>query len=65
MRIVINQEPRELPEGMTLAEAVDLLQLSGPFAVAVNQEFVPRSQYAQVLLREGDQLEILTPAAGG
>ncbi|MCJ2543053.1 sulfur carrier protein ThiS [Thermostichus vulcanus] len=65
MRIVINQEPRELPDGLTLAEAVALLEVSSPFAVAVNQNFVPRTQYAQTPLQEGDQLEILTPVVGG
>ncbi|MGQ9838559.1 MAG: sulfur carrier protein ThiS [Cyanobacteriota bacterium] len=65
MRVFINQEPRELPDGLTLAEAVALLQVSSPFAVAINLNFVPRSQYAQTCLQEGDQVEILTPVAGG
>lgn len=65
MRVLINQEPRELPEGITLAEAIALIEVSNPFAVAVNLNFVPRTQYAQIPLQEGDQLEIITPAAGG
>ncbi|MCF2972542.1 sulfur carrier protein ThiS [Synechococcus sp. Nb3U1] len=65
MRVLINQKPCELPDGITLAEAVALIEVSNPFAVAVNLNFVPRTQYAQTALQEGDQLEIITPAAGG
>jgi sulfur carrier protein len=65
MRVLINQEPHELPEDITLAEAIALIKVRTPFAVAVNLNFVPRTQYAQTPLQEGDQLEIITPAAGG
>ncbi|MEN9226604.1 MAG: sulfur carrier protein ThiS [Thermostichus sp. HHBFW_bins_43] len=65
MRVLINQEPHELPEGTTLADAVLTVGANGPYAVAVNLNFVPRTQYAQTLLQEGDHVEIITPAAGG
>jgi sulfur carrier protein len=34
-------------------------------AVAVNGEVVPRSQWAEVALRDGDRVEVLTAAQGG
>ncbi|ALO43458.1 sulfur carrier protein ThiS [Pseudoalteromonas sp. SS15] len=36
-----------------------------PFAVAVNGQFVPRSQCAVAELKEGDQIELLSPIQGG
>jgi sulfur carrier protein len=34
-------------------------------AVAVNGEFVPRSQHAETKIGEGDSVEILSPQQGG
>ncbi|MFS8855413.1 sulfur carrier protein ThiS [Synechococcus sp. H55.7] len=65
MRVLINQKPYDLPEGTTLAEAIAQVEISGPFAVAVNLEFVPRAQYERTRLQEGDQVEIVAPVAGG
>lgn len=35
------------------------------FAIAINRRFIPRSQYANQLLNEGDTIEILAPMQGG
>ncbi|MEM9487619.1 MAG: sulfur carrier protein ThiS [Myxococcota bacterium] len=37
----------------------------GAVAVAVNGVFVPRSQHATHVLRDGDALELLAPMQGG
>ena len=64
--IVLNGEPRAVTEGSTVAALVAELGLS-PQQVAVekNREIVPRGAHAQVVLREGDQLEIVTFVGGG
>ena len=42
------------------------MQLTGKrVAVERNGEIVPRSQYAQIDLRDGDQLEIVVAVGGG
>ncbi|HEX5805066.1 MAG TPA: sulfur carrier protein ThiS [Macromonas sp.] len=65
MRVFINQTPHELPTGATLADAVAASGASGPFAAAVNLQFVPKTRYAQTPLAEGDQIEIIAPVTGG
>lgn len=65
MQVFINQTPYELPEGATLADAVAALTASGPFAAAVNLQFVPKTRYVQTLLADGDQIEIIAPVTGG
>jgi sulfur carrier protein len=65
MNVFINQQPFTLPTNATLADAVTAHGATGPFAVAVNLCFVPRSQYAQTPLAEGDQIEIIAPVTGG
>lgn len=34
-------------------------------AVAVNGTFVPRTQHAETLIKNGDQIEIVAPMQGG
>lgn len=65
LNLLINQKPHQLPAGATLADAVALLGLHMPFAAAVNLQFVPRSQHAQHVLQDQDQVELITPVTGG
>lgn len=37
----------------------------GPFAVAINKEFVPQADYKSTILRNGDELELVIPMQGG
>ena len=65
MHVLINQQPHELPEAATLADAIAALRPPPPFAAAVNRQFVPRPAYAQRQLRPGDEVEIIAPVTGG
>jgi sulfur carrier protein len=65
LNLLINQQPHRLPAGATLRDAVELLGLKPPFAAAVNLEFVPRGQYAQRILSDGDRIELIAPVTGG
>ena len=65
MKVTINQRPCELPTGATLAQAVAASQRTPPFAAALNRQFVPKTQYDQTLLQEGDQIELIAPVVGG
>lgn len=66
MDIVINGEPRRLPDGTSLAEAVALLTSSAAgLAVALNGEVVRRPAWAGTELAAGDEVEVLTAVQGG
>jgi sulfur carrier protein len=65
MNILINDIPRELPDGATLADAIALIAPVPPFAAAVNKQFVPRSGYAARGLQNDDQVEVIRPVTGG
>jgi len=65
LNLLINQQPHRLPVGATLRDAIELIGLKPPFAAAINLEFVPRSQYAQRLLADGDRIELIAPVTGG
>jgi sulfur carrier protein len=65
VQVTINKLAYEMAQTATLADAVALLQPRGPFAAAVNMEFVPKNQYPLKQLQAGDRIEIILPVTGG
>ncbi|WP_065942764.1 sulfur carrier protein ThiS [Pseudomonas sp. 25 R 14] len=66
MRIQLNGEPYELPDGETVAALLARLELTGRrVAVELNQDIVPRSQHPDTALAEGDQIEVVHAIGGG
>ena len=65
MKVIINKQEHELAAQATVADAVAAIEAKPPFAAAVNTQFVPRTQYAQHPLKEGDRVEIISPVTGG
>jgi sulfur carrier protein len=66
MQIEVNGQPREVPEGTTIAGLLSELDVKLPHvAVEVNLEVVPRAQHPQHQLRAGDRLEVVTLVGGG
>ena len=66
MKIQLNGEPHELPDGCTAEQLVNEMGLSGRrLAMEVNREIVPRSEYAGKVLHEGDQVEVVHAIGGG
>ena len=65
MKILLNQQPTDLPAQASVQDALALLAPRPPFAVAVNTTFVPNTRYAQQALQSGDRVEIISPVTGG
>jgi sulfur carrier protein len=68
VRLVLNGEPRELPDGATVADAVDASgapESHAGVAVAVDGEVVPRGVWRRQALAEGQQVEVLQAVQGG
>lgn len=65
MHIVVNNEAIELEQEMNIAQFIDWFKQTGNFAVAVNMEFIPRSLYAETVLKDKDKIEIVQPMQGG
>jgi thiamine biosynthesis protein ThiS len=66
MNLTINGEARVLPPAETVAALVDQLGMkSDRVAIELNREIVPRSQWEQTPLRDGDRLEIVQFVGGG
>lgn len=66
MRIQLNGESFELPDGETVAALLTRLDLTGRrVAVELNLDIVPRSLHAETALTEGDQVEVVHAIGGG
>ncbi len=66
LSITINGEPHGVTDGLSIADLIANLGLN-PKKVAVerNLEIVPRSTLADVMLADGDALEIVHFVGGG
>ena len=66
MNIILNGKQQTLEPESTLQ---DLLETKGYadkiVAVAVNQNFVPKSNYDAHIITDGDTIEIVAPMQGG
>jgi sulfur carrier protein len=65
IKIIINNEKYELSAKSCLADAIAIRNPKPPFAVAVNLEFIPNTQYQSTLLKMDDRIEIISPITGG
>ena len=65
MRVIVNGEEREISSSSVGALLGELDYEGTHFAIALNYDVVPRSRWAQTLLRSGDEIEIITPRQGG
>lgn len=66
MRIVVNGDEREVPDGLTIARLLEELKIETKHvAVEVNLQLVPRGRHAEHALSSGDRLEVVTLVGGG
>jgi sulfur carrier protein len=71
MKVLVNGEAREFPEGTSVTDAItEVTGRAGPeqtsgIAAALNDEVVRRQDWAATTLKEADRLEVLTAVQGG
>ena len=66
MDVIVNGEPRALPEGATVASVLADLDLpERGIAVALDREVVPRGQWDRTVLGDGARLEVVRAVQGG
>jgi len=66
LQLIINGEKRKINESNNLADLVKELDIQAPnFAMALNQQVVPRSKYQSTAIKENDQVEIVHAVGGG
>lgn len=66
MFILLNGKQKEVPDNISVKELVELLKLNEELiAVEVDGNIIRKSEYKNYLLKEGNEVEILTLIGGG
>ena len=66
MQILFNDQPMQCVAGLTVHDLlVQLNQQQAGAALAINQQIIPREQWAQHIVQVGDQILLFQVIAGG
>ena len=65
MEVIINGEPYSLDQDCNIDKLISTLQLDGKFAIELNQNIIPRSEFINTQLQQGDKVEIVQAIGGG
>jgi sulfur carrier protein len=66
MIVTLNGEERGIPDGVTIRQLLEHLELTGgPVAVEINRAIVPRAEHATRAVAAGDTVEIVHLVGGG
>jgi sulfur carrier protein len=63
--VIVNGEQREINASRVDALLSELEYQGTHFAIAVNFDVLPKSRWAETMLKAGDEIEIITPRQGG
>lgn len=64
--LTVNGKPRDLPAGSTIASMLEAIEIDRRMvAVAHNGDVVPRATYDDVVVQEGDSVEVVRMVGGG
>ncbi|QEY50871.1 sulfur carrier protein ThiS [Legionella longbeachae] len=66
MIIYINNQPLSLDSSCTLHEMLEQKnKCAAHIAIAINNQFIPKSMFCSTILQEGDRIDLITPMQGG
>lgn len=65
MRVMVNGQHRDVAAANIQTLLTELDYAGTHFAIAVNFDVLPKSRWAETQLKDGDEIEIITPRQGG
>lgn len=66
IEVILNGDATSLEPSTSIAAMLERRGFNARYAaVAINEQFVPRTQHPMQLLQPGDRVEVLMPFAGG
>ena len=67
MQVRINGQQQTVDNNISVSNLLELLNYtdSQSIAIAINLAFIQRSHYGSVIIKEKDDIEIVTPMQGG
>jgi len=65
MNIYMNAQPFEVKKGDSVEQAVSAFGAIPPYAILLNENFLPKSEHENTLLAEDDKVEVISAIQGG
>lgn len=66
MNITVNGDRREVPDGLTVAALLEVLQMrANRVAIERNREILPRAKWQETRVQPNDSFEIVQFVGGG
>jgi sulfur carrier protein len=65
LKVFINNSGYEIAEGGTLKQALLDFEAKPPYAILMNDLFVPQSEHAFFVLTTHDKIEVISAIQGG
>ncbi|MEE8369888.1 MAG: sulfur carrier protein ThiS [Dehalococcoidia bacterium] len=66
MKITLNGKPHQLAGPTSVADLLRALDINaGQVAVALNGEVLPRDRWTQIVIADGDTVEVVRAVGGG
>lgn len=66
MKVILNGESKECPEGTTIEKLLDIYKIDkNRAAVELNLQIVPRKELSNRMLKDADIVEVVTFVGGG
>ena len=66
MTVLINGKKRVIDSNFSIIDIVESFKVEKKYlAVGLNGEFIPKQLYSEIKLKEGDEVEVVSPHPGG
>lgn len=65
IQVDVNNQPFHLAQASTVEQALIEFNAKPPYAVLLNDQFLPNSRYPNTCLANGDKLEVISAIQGG
>ncbi len=66
MQVFVNGETKKIPDGLTVSGLLEHLEIKHErVAVEINEEIVRKATYGEVMVNEGDRVEVVQFMGGG
>lgn len=65
MNITINKQILSFDEEIRLTDALEIYKPSSPYAILLNDEFLPQSEHKYTWLKDNDKIDVVGAIQGG
>ena len=65
MKVLLNGSSYSIENNCSVVALIKNLELNGKYAIEINRTIIPRSEYSNQKINNGDKIEIVQAIGGG